>query len=131
MEIFQLAAKKAKMLEDSQVCQKHDIFGFFFNPKRELSICTTRILDYPDPVTNINATFLHEVVHLAQACKTGFKSVQAFGMKTSTMPLAAAEATALKKAIAYDHRAVHLEREAFFLESRPLSVRYVLKKYCF
>jgi hypothetical protein len=131
MEIFQLAAQKAKMLEDSEVCQKHDIFGFYFNPKRELSICTTRILGHPDPVASINATFLHEVVHLAQACKAGFKYVQAFGMKASTMPLAAAEATGLKKSIAFDRRAVHLEREAFFLESRPLSVRYVLKKYCF
>jgi hypothetical protein len=131
IEIHQLAIQKARIIEDGEPCRRYDIFGFFDAVKREITICTTRINGHLNPASIINETLLHETVHLAQACKTGFKGLSAFGVKTSMMPLSASKEASLRAVIAFDRRLSHIDREAFFMESRPDLARYVLRKYCF
>jgi len=130
IEIHKILEKKVKILENSRVCKKYDIFGFFDARRKELSICSDTIARYPNPSYLINETFLHEAVHAAQACKTGFRHLEAFGMAPSTLPLSAAKEADLRKVIAFDRNLRLTDREAFFMETRPELVRYVVKKYC-
>jgi hypothetical protein len=78
----------------------------------------------------INETFLHEAVHAAQACKTGFRYLAPFGMPRATLQLSAAKEADLRKVVAFDRNLKLTDREAFFMETRPQLVRYVVKKYC-
>ena len=51
-------------------------------------------------------------------------------MAPSTLPLSAAKEADLRKVIAFDRNLRLTDREAFFMETRPELVRYVVKKYC-
>jgi hypothetical protein len=131
MEVHQLVQQKVRIVENGSVCNKFDIFGFFDTRKRELTICTSRILRFGDSARHINETILHESVHVAQACKGGFRTMHAFGLNSSDMVLTASREQDLKMYGRFDrhHRAV--EREAFWMEDKPNEVLYVVKKYCF
>lgn len=136
MEVHQLVKQKVKITENGGTCRKFDIFGYFDTGKRELTICTARILRVEDSARHINETLLHESVHVAQSCKGRFRSMQAFGINSSAMVLTASRESDLGQAYKYARslgRAElrQIEREAFWMENKPKEVRYVVKKYCF
>lgn len=126
-----MVSRKVRVLDNGPACSKYDIFGFFEARRRELTICSRTILNSPSSDEDFNATVLHEAVHVAQSCRTGFRHLEPFGMNTNAMPLSAAKLAGLKMVIAFDARLAHIDREAFFMEDKPGLVTYVVKKYCF
>ena len=44
MEIRQLVQQKIRIIENSSICKKTTYFGYIDTRRRELSICTARIL---------------------------------------------------------------------------------------
>lgn len=129
-EIHQHLNSKIKIIENSHACKQYVIFGFFSARRKELSICTDTIMRYDNSSYLINETFLHEAVHAAQACKTGFRYLTPFGMPRATLQLSAAKEADLRKVIAFDRNLKLTDREAFYMETRPELVRYVVRKYC-
>jgi len=129
-EIHQYLNSKIKIIENSHACKQYVIFGFFSARRKELSICTDTIMRYHNSSYLINETFLHEAVHAAQACKTGFRYLAPFGMPRATLQLSAAKEADLRKVIAFDRNLKLTDREAFYMETRPELVRYVVRKYC-
>jgi len=130
-EVLSMVSRKVRVVENGPVCRQQDIFGFFSAPRRELTICSRRILSYSSPSRDFNETVLHESVHVAQACKAGFRYLTAFGMPRRSMPLSAQKAADLRKVIAFNHALRDIDREAFYMEDKPELVRYVVRKYCF
>lgn len=131
MEVRQLVQQKVRIVENGSVCNKFDIFGFFDTHKRELTICTSRILRFGDSARHINETILHESVHVAQACKRGFRTISALGINSSAMVLTASRERDLRQVDRFGRNLRALEREAFWMEDKPNEVLYVVKKYCF
>ena len=132
MEVHQLVRQKVAIVENGPACHKFDIFGLFHVHKRELTICTARILRSEDSMRHINETFLHESVHVAQACKGRFRSMHAFGVNSSAMVLTASRERDLGRSVQLFGRHLReIEREAFWMEDKPNEVKYVVNKYCF
>ena len=130
-EVLSMVSSLVRILEDGPACSQYDIFGFFSAPRRELTICNSRILGIGYPDRDFNETLMHESVHVAQACRAQFRDLRAFGIKRSAMPLSAAKAADLKKVLAFDAQLAQVDREAFYMENKPELVRYVVRKYCF
>lgn len=131
MEIRQLVQQKIRIIENSSICKKTNYFGYIDTRRRELSICTARIIAFGDAARHINETLLHESVHVAQACKTGFRGMRAFGINSSALVLTASREQDLKMFDRVYRNNKALEREAFWMEDKPNEVLYVLNKYCF
>ena len=131
MEIRQLVQQKIRIIENSSICKKTNYFGYIDTRSRELSICTARILASGDAERHINETLLHEAAHVAQACKTGFRGMRAFGINSSALVLTASRERDLKIFDRSDRNHRALEREAFWMEDKPNEVLYVVNKYCF
>lgn len=130
-EVFKMVSRKVRVLDNGPMCTKYEIFGFFDAPRKELTICSRRIMASASRYDDMNATVLHESVHVAQSCGTSFRYLRPFGVKSSAMPLSAAKLAGLKKVIAFDARLAHIDREAFYMEDKPGLVASVLRKYCF
>ena len=130
-EVLTMVSSRVRILENGPACNQYDIFGFFSAPRRELTICSRRILSFGQPERDFNETLLHESVHVAQACRSQFRSLWAFGIKRSAMPLSAAKAADLKKVLAFDSQLAQIDREAFYMENKPELVRFLVRKYCF
>lgn len=130
LEVHHLLTPLVRVVENGPACRRFDIFGYFDARKRQVTICTTRIRDFPDVHINVSATLLHEAVHVAQACRTRFRGLRPFGMSRSAMVISAEREKAWNVAIRHGPGLEQLEREAFFLEDKPKRVRYVLQKYC-
>ena len=128
--VLSMVSRKVRILENGPLCRKHDIFGFFDAPKRELTLCSHRIVSYGSPYRHFNETILHESVHVAQACRVGFRYLSPFGLKSGAMPLSAEKAADLARTVAFDARLKNIDREAFSMEDKPRSVQYVLHRYC-
>ena len=131
MEVRQLVQKKVRIIENSSICKKTDYFGYIDTRRRELSICTARIIAFGDAKRHINETLLHESVHVAQACKTGLRGLRAFGINSSALVLTASREHDLKMFDRFDRNHRALEREAFWMEDKSNEVLYVVNKYCF
>jgi hypothetical protein len=106
---------------------------FFDARRREMTICTSRIkaTESSEQDQMINQTLMHESVHLAQACKDGTGYLAPFGLKRSTMILAASRQAGLRKVVAFDSRLAFIDHEAFYMEDKPEKVQYVVRKYYF
>jgi hypothetical protein len=74
----------------------------------------------------------HESVHVAQACKQNMREIKALGISPSVMSLSWNLEKDLKVSVKNFGSAIaNIEREAFWMETKPDKVKYVLKKYCF
>lgn len=130
IEVYEMVRRKVRVDENTQICRKYDIFGFFDAKLRKLTMCTNIIKKYSNAQRNFNETLMHESVHVAQSCKSGFTFLDSFGIKTSLMPLSSAKENDLRKVLAFDSRLKQTDREAFWMEDKPEMVKYVVKKYC-
>lgn len=131
MDIYNMVIKKATIVENASVCQKHKIFGYYSTPVRRITMCTENIKKFSGLQININETFMHEAVHIAQSCKAKFRGLEAFGISPSLMRLSDTKEKSLKQVIAFDSRLKNIDREAFWMEDKPEKVKYVVRKYCF
>jgi hypothetical protein len=132
MEIYNMISKKIGVVENTPICRKHDIFGWYDNRSKTMVFCTDKILSKPNPNYNFNMVLFHESVHVAQACKQNMREIKAFGISPSTMNLSKNLEKDLKVSVKNFGSAVaNIEREAYWMETKPNKVKYVLKKYCF
>lgn len=129
--VLTMVSRKVRIVENGSACRTHDIFGFFNAPRRELTVCSNRIVSHGSPYIDFNETVLHESVHVAQGCRTSFRHLTAFGIKSNAMPLGAAKLETLKKAITFNASLRYIDREAIYMEDKPELVAYVVRKYCF
>lgn len=132
-QVYVMASKRARIVENSAVCKTYDIFGFFRTTTRELSICTSRIKRHSSwsQSQSIKQTLMHESVHLAQACKSRFRHLEPLGISRKSMTLSDDRLDSLRKVLAFDPRLLNVDYEAFYLEDKPEKVKYVVRKYCF
>jgi len=132
MEIYNMISKKIGVVENTPICRKHDIFGWYDNRSKTIVFCTDKILSKPNPYYNFNMVLFHESVHVAQACKQNMREIKAFGISPSAMSLSENLEKDLKVSVKNFGSAIsNIEREAFWMETKPDKVKYVLKKYCF
>ena len=132
MEIYNMISKKIRVVENTPICQKYDIFGWYQNTSREMIFCTNRIVSKGNPEYYVNETLFHESVHIAQACKKNMKEIFPLGLSSSSTPLSRNKSNDLLKSIRISgQQIVSIEREAYWMEDKPDKVVYVLKKYCF
>ena len=79
-----------------------------------------------DPLGILRQTFIHEVVHAAQACPHG--NVSLLGVNTVVSPVVAQSIQALLYT-SYSHGATAVEREAFEIQGRPDAVPLLLAQF--
>jgi len=130
LQVYHMVSKVVAIEENSAICSKKDIYGYFDAQTRTLTMCTNTLRGTFDVRGNINETLMHESVHVAQSCKTNFSFLGSFGIKPSLMPLSSARENDLRKVLAFDWRLNQIDREAFWMEDKPLKVKCVVKKYC-
>ena len=131
-EIYRLLALKVRIAENSGICRKHDVFGWYNARDKVLTMCTMRIKEYGNTREYINETLLHEAVHVAQHCKAKGPAVVPLHIAPSSMPISARRQQDIQTAMKINGPSVkHIEHEAFWMEDKPDKVRYVLKKFCF
>ena len=126
-----MISQRTRVVENTPICRSYDIFGFYDPKINQLSICTTKIKQFPNIAFNVNETFLHENVHLAQACKGQNNEFIAFNISQSVMILPKDKKKYLEKAVSFNPNQRQIEQEAFWMENNPDKVKYVIKKYCF
>lgn len=132
VEIYRLLTQKAKVAEDSGICRKHDLFGWYNAAEKTLAICTSRIMSHENAKDYINETLLHEAVHVAQHCKAKGITVAPLHIAPSSMPITERRQQDIQTAMKINGPTVrHIEHEAFWMEDKPDKVRYVLRKFCF
>lgn len=131
-DIYKILSQEIKFIENSSTCRKHDIFGWFEPKSGTMSICTDRLKTYDDFVYNLNETFYHESVHIAQYChgKKSSKGLKAFKINPSMMKLSGFRTTQLNISIRLTGQDRQVEHEAFWMEDKPNDVKYVVEKYC-
>ena len=78
-----------------------------------------------DPLGILRQTFIHEVVHAAQACPHG--NVSLLGVNTVVSPVVAQSIHALLYT-SYSHGATPVEKEAFEIQGRPDAVQLLLRQ---
>jgi len=131
-EIYNLISKKIRVVENTPICRKHDIFGWYENTVKTMVLCTDRILSKPNPHYNVNMVIFHESVHIAQACKQNMREIKPLGISPSTMVLSENLKKDLNVSVkTFGSNIANMEREAYWMETKPDKVKYVLKKYCF
>jgi hypothetical protein len=145
MDMYKLMSNKIQVVENSEVCQQYDIFGFYEARLNQLSICTDKIKQYPNVRFNINQTLVHESVHYAQSCKSRnekrnifsfFKSLfsndyfSPFGIPKSEMRLSKQKLVSLRQAVVINPSTEDVEHEAFWLEDNPTETKKMIMKYC-
>jgi hypothetical protein len=129
-EIYQMISRRIRVVENTPICRKHDIYGWFDSNKKTLTICTDRIISNDNSEYYINETLLHESAHLAQYCKN--KSLTPLGIADSKMNLSSRRTQDVESAVKIAGSNVRqIEREAFWMEDKPNEVKYAVKKYCF
>ena len=131
-EIYNMISRKVRVVENTPICRKYDIFGWYQNTTKTMVFCTDKILSKPNPHYNFNMVLFHESVHVAQACKQNMREIKAFGISPSTMNLSENLEKDLKISVKnFGSTVANIEREAYWMETKPDKVKYVLKKYCF
>lgn len=130
--IYNMIAKKVRIIENAAICRQYEIFGWFDSKKKTFIVCTDQIKTSSNPSHYANETIFHEAVHVAQTCKSGDGYIEPFGIAKTAMGLTVSRKKALNKAVAIAGEKVRsIEHEAFWMEDKPEKVRYVLNKYCF
>ena len=128
-EIYQIISRKIRVVENTPICRKYDIYGWFNITKKTMTICTDRIVSNDNSKYYMNETLLHESVHIAQYCKN--KSLTPLGVASSQLQLSSRRNQDVESAVKISGPSVRqIEREAFWMEDKPNEVKYVVKKYC-
>ena len=128
-EIYQIISRRIRVVENTPICRKYDIYGWFDVTKKTMTICTDRIISNNDSQYYMNETLLHESVHIAQYCKN--KSLTPLGVRSSQLQLSSRRNQDVESAVKISGSLVRqIEREAFWMEDKPNEVKYVVKKYC-
>ena len=131
-EIYSLISQRIKVVENTPICRKHDIYGWFDAPKRTMTFCTDTIKKGPNPEYYMNETLFHESVHVSQSCKNNMGWVAPLWISPSLMPINQRRKTDIETAKKIvGNNVQQIEHEAFWMEDKPEKVKYVLKKYCF
>ena len=129
-EIYQMISRRIRVVENTSICRKYDIYGWFNVNEKIMTICTDRIVSRNDYRYYVNETLLHESVHVAQYCKN--KSLTPLGIASSQLQLSSRRNQDVESAVKISGPLVRqIEREAFWMEDKPNEVKYVVKKYCF
>ena len=130
-EVYEMVSRKVKIVENAPICRVHDIFGWYQNTSRTLTLCTDRILSKENARYYINETLFHEAAHVAQACRHAMREIAPFGMSPA-MRLASNREKDLARSVKMSGKNIAaIEREAYWLEDKPGAVKHVLIKYCF
>jgi hypothetical protein len=125
-----MISRRVQVVENTLICRKYDIYGWFNVNEKIMTICTDRILSRGESKYYVNETLLHESVHIAQYCKN--KSLTPLGISSSQMNLSSRRNQDVESAVKISGPSVRqIEREAFWMEDKPNEVKYVVKKYCF
>jgi hypothetical protein len=128
-EIYQMISRRIRVVENTPICRKYDIYGWFNVNEKTMTICTDRIVSGGDYRYYVNETLLHESVHIAQYCKN--KSLTPLGIASSKLQLSLRRNQDVESAVKISGPSVRqIEREAFWMEDKPNEVKYVVKKYC-
>ena len=131
-EIYNMISKKVRVVENTPICRKYDIFGWYQNITKTMVFCTDKIVSKRNPKYYVNETLFHESAHVAQACKQSMREVKPFGISSSKMYLSDIRKNDLKLSYSIGgSEVISIEREAYWMEDKPDQVRYVLQKYCF
>ena len=97
LDIYNMISKKVLVVENTPICRKHDIYGWYQSNTKTMTLCTDRIKSGPDPTHYINETLYHESVHVAQTCKNGH--LKSFGISLSDMPISNNRKNDIKNAV--------------------------------
>jgi hypothetical protein len=131
-EIYNMISKKVRVVENTPICLKYDIFGWYQNTTKTMVFCTDKIVSKGNPDHYVNETLFHESAHVAQACKQNMKDIKSFGISPSVMHLSEVRKNDLKLSYSIGgSQVISIEREAYWMEDKPNQVKYVLQKYCF
>lgn len=131
-DIYNLISQKVKVVENTPICRKHDIYGWYNSRQKLMIFCSDRIKKGPNPKFYFNETLYHESVHVAQVCKSKDQSLKPLGISPSMMPLTKNKMNDVEKSISISGSSLrHVEHEAYWMEDKPEKVRYVVRKYCF
>lgn len=131
MDVYNMISKKIKIVENAPICSKREIFGFYESDKKRMTICTNIIKKFNNVTSDVNLTFLHESVHMAQSCKTNFKYLTPLGVNPSIMRLDSAKEDVLNEIISRNSALKYIDMEAFWMEDKPQKVKHAIQKYCF
>jgi hypothetical protein len=128
-EIYQMISRRVRVVENTPICRKYDIYGWFNINEKTMTICTDRIVSRGESEYYVNETLLHESVHIAQYCKN--KSLTPLGIASSQLQLSSRRNQDVESTVKISGPSVRqIEREAFWMEDKPNEVKYVVKKYC-
>lgn len=135
-EIYNMISRKVRVVENTPICRKYDIYGWYNSLENKMTMCTAKIksTEYNSASIRkyVNETMFHESTHIAQSCKSNDGYTREFGISISQMPLTQRRKEDIKSAIAINGSKVYrVEHEAFWMEDKPDKVKYVLQKYCF
>jgi hypothetical protein len=131
-DIYNLISQTVRVVENTPICRKYDIYGWYDANTKTMIFCTDRIKSGPNPQNYINETLFHESVHVAQSCKNKMTGIFPLGISLQLMPLSDRRKADLGKTIKeYNNSHLRVEHEAFWMEDKPDKVKYVLQKYCF
>jgi hypothetical protein len=131
-EIYQMISRKVRVVENTPICRKHNIYGWFDSMRKEMTFCTDTIKQGSSPEYYVNETLFHESVHVAQSCKNGNGYMEPFGISPSHMPLSEKRWKDVNTVVSAIGNSVrYIEQEAFWMEDKPDKVKYVVQKYCF
>jgi hypothetical protein len=124
-----MISRRIRVVENTPICRKYDIYGWFNINEKTMTICTDRIVSRGESEYYVNETLLHEFVHIAQYCKN--KSLTPLGIASSQLQLSSRRNQDVESAVKMIGPSVRqIEREAFWMEDKPNEVKYVVKKYC-
>jgi hypothetical protein len=131
-EIYNMISRKVRVVENTPICRKYDIFGWYQNTTKTMVFCTDKIVSKGNPKYYVNETLFHEAAHVAQACRQNMKEVKPFGISPTKMHLSDVRKNDLKLSYSIGgNEVLSIEREAYWMEDKPDQVKYVLQKYCF
>lgn len=131
-EIYNMISQKIRVVENSPICAKHNIYGWYQSTNSTMIFCTARIKSGSNVEKYVNETLFHESVHLAQSCKNRMGNLLPLGISASSMKLSTNQQNDLNKSVSkYGNSHLSIEREAYWMEDKPGKVKYAIQKYCF
>jgi hypothetical protein len=130
-EIMDIVSRRFNVLENAPICRQHDVFGWLDSQRKQFIVCTDTISRYfPNHVPEyVQETVFHEATHVAQNCKNGGNHMVPLGVKNIT--LSSLQVQSLKRNVRISGMSVYnIEKEAYYLETKPKDVLFYLRKYC-
>ena len=59
LDIYNMISKKVLVVENTPICRKHDIYGWYDSNTKTMALCTDRIKSGPNSTYYINETLYH------------------------------------------------------------------------